>query len=136
MEQAVTFQSNNVDYVFNLARLYQARAEGEDLKNAELLFKQILGVNDKEINTHFNLGLLYEKTGRKPEAIDAYKKVLDILGDNENTKRTREQLSKMISNIENGIENTPENLGLKPTAEVKNESSAPTVESSENQVTP
>jgi tetratricopeptide (TPR) repeat protein len=135
MEQAVIFQNNNVDYVFNLARLYQSRAEGDDLKNAESLFKQILGVNDKEINTHFNLGLLYEKMARKPEAIDEYRKVLEILADNETTKRTRDQLTKMISNIENGIENTPENLGLKPTADVKSSDQEPAVQSSENQPT-
>jgi tetratricopeptide (TPR) repeat protein len=133
MESAVTYQGNNVDYVFNLARMYQDRGEGDDLKNAEALYKQILGVNSNEINTHFKLGSLFEKTGKKSEAIDEYKKVLDILPDNDNTKQTREQLNKMISNIQNGIENTPENLGLKPTTNTNSSNNqAPAVQSSEN----
>jgi tetratricopeptide (TPR) repeat protein len=116
MGKAVYYQNNNIDYIFNLARLYQARGNKNDMDAAEALFKKILGVNDKEINTHFNLGLLYEKTSRKSDAVSEYKRVLELLPDNENNKQTKIQLNKMISNIENGIENTPESLGLKPTA--------------------
>lgn len=110
MTKAVSVQGNNINYVFNLARLYQARGKNDDNKIAESLFKQILGVNNKEINTHFNLGLLYEKTNRKSEAIDEYNKVIELLPDGSETTKT--QLEKMISNIKKGVENTPENLGL------------------------
>ena len=110
MTKAVSVQRNNINYVFNLARLYQARGKNDDNKIAESLFKQILGVNNKEINTHFNLGLLYEKTDRKSEAIDKYNKVIELLPDGSDT--TKNQLEKMISNIKKGVENTPENLGL------------------------
>jgi tetratricopeptide (TPR) repeat protein len=116
MGKAVSYQNNNVDYIFSLGRLYQARGKNDDLAIAETLFKKILGVNDKEINTHFNLGLLYEKTGRKSDAISEYRRVLELLPDSENNKQTKVQLNKMISNIESGIENTPESLGLQPTA--------------------
>ena len=110
MTKAASIQRNNINYVFNLARLYQARGKNDDNKIAESLFKQILGVNDKEINTHFNLGLLYEKTNRKPEAISEYSKVIELLP--EGSDATKTQLEKMISNIKKGVENTPENLGL------------------------
>jgi tetratricopeptide (TPR) repeat protein len=110
MNKAVSLQRKNVNYVFNLARMYQARGKGDDNKTAEALFKQILGVNDKEINSHFNLGLLYEKTDRKSEAIDEYNKVIQLLPQGSET--TKSQLEKMISNIKIGVENTPENLGL------------------------
>lgn len=110
IKKAVSLQGNNINYVFNLARMLQSRGEGDDNKMAEGLFKQILGVNDKEINTHFNLGLLYEKTDRKAEASDEYEKVIELLPDG--SDKTKEQLEKMIDNIENGIENTPESLGL------------------------
>jgi tetratricopeptide (TPR) repeat protein len=110
MTKAVSVQRNNVNYVFNLARLFQARGKNDDNKVAESLFKQILGVNDKEINTHFNLGLLYEKTNRKSEAVNEYSKVIELLP--EGSDSTKEQLEKMISNIKRGVENTPENLGL------------------------
>jgi tetratricopeptide (TPR) repeat protein len=110
MAKAVSLQKNNVNYIFNLARLYQSRGKDNDNKIAESLFKQIIGVNDKEINSHFNLGLLYEKTDRKAEAMDEYKKVIDLLPSGSETTKT--QLEKMISNIKRGVENTPENLGL------------------------
>lgn len=110
IEKAVSIRRNNINYVFNLARMLQARGKEDDNKRAEALFKQILGVNDKEINTHFNLGLLYEKTDRKSEAIEQYGKVVELLP--ASSGETKRQLEKMISNIRQGIENTPENLGL------------------------
>jgi len=127
MTKAVSVQRNNVNYVFNLARLFQARGKNDDNKIAESLFKQILGVNDKEINTHFNLGLLYEKTDRKSEAVEEYNKVIDLLP--EGSDATRTQLDKMISNIKRGVENTPENLGLTQQSSETNNSGENTEES-------
>jgi tetratricopeptide (TPR) repeat protein len=103
MKKAVSLQGNNINYVFNLARMLQSRGGDDDNKVAENLFKQILGVNN-------NLGLLYEKTDRKAEAKAEYEKVIELLP--EGSEKTKEQLEKMIENINNGIENTPENLGL------------------------
>ncbi|MFA6974135.1 MAG: hypothetical protein WC238_05370 [Parcubacteria group bacterium] len=126
MTKALTYENNNINFVFNLARLYQERGKGDDNKIAEALFKQILGANDKEINTHFSLGMLYEKTSRKDDAITEYRKVLDLLpastrGDASSTQggpagsdQAKTQIQKMISNIQNGIENTPENLRDNP----------------------
>ena len=107
-QKAFNFERSSINYAFNLGRLFQARGKGEDNKNAETLFRQILGVNDKEINTHFTLGLLYEKTDKKKEAIDEYKKVVELLPATQSDVKTR--IEKMISNIQAGIENTPENL--------------------------
>lgn len=110
MAKAFRLDRSNINYAFNLARLYQVRGKGDDDKIAEDLFKQILGVNDKEINTHFSLGLLYEKMSRKSEAISEYKKVLDLLpaspaGGPEGSGEAKDKIEKMISNIENGISN-------------------------------
>lgn len=110
MTNASLLQKNNLNNVFNLARLYQTRNKGDDTKTAEILYKQILGVNDKEINTHFNLGLLYEKDNKKGEAVDELKKVLELLP--QGSEQARAQIEKMISNIQNGISNTAENLGI------------------------
>jgi cytochrome c-type biogenesis protein CcmH/NrfG len=107
-KKAFGSDQTSINYAFNLGRLYQVRGKGDDNKNAEALFKQILGVNDKEINTHFSLGLLYEKTDKKKEAIDEYKKVIELLPAAQTDVKAR--IEKMISNIQNGIENTPENL--------------------------
>ncbi len=110
MTKAASLQGNSVNYVFNLARLFQERGKNDDYKTAESLFKQILAVNDKEINTHFNLGLLYEKIDRKQEAIKEYSQVMELLP--EGSDSTKSQLEKMISNIKKGVENTPDTLGL------------------------
>lgn len=114
MGKAFSLDRSNINYAFNLARLYETRGKGDDDKIAEDLFKQILGVNDKEINTHFSLGLLYEKTGRKSEAVSEYKKVIDLLpasqqnepaGGTEGSGSAKDKIEKMISNIGNGISN-------------------------------
>lgn len=120
MANAAMLEKGNINYVFNLARLYQARGKNDDLKTAESLYKQILGVNDKEINTHFNLGLLYEKDNKKAEAVDELKKVIELLPEGSTEAKT--QIEKMISNIQNGIPNTAENLGLtKPATSEQNQ---------------
>jgi tetratricopeptide (TPR) repeat protein len=101
---------SSIVYAYNLARLMQQRNKGSDLKNAESLFKDIITLDDKEINSHFSLGLIYEKTNRKSEASSEYKKIIEILG--ESSPEVRTKLQKMIDNIKNGIENTPESLGI------------------------
>lgn len=78
MSKAVSYE-RNINNVFALARLLQNRGGENDLKTAEALFKEILGVNDKEINTHFSLGMLYEKAGKKNQAVEEYEKVIDLL---------------------------------------------------------
>lgn len=108
MGKAVMFDQNNITYLFNLGRLYQTRGGKEDNELAERIFKKVLGVNDKEINTHFSLGLLYEKTQRKNEAISEYKTVLDLLP--AESADVRERIEKMISNIESGVSNISDNL--------------------------
>lgn len=108
--KAFSLQSSSLNYAFNLARLYQARGKEEDNKNAETILKQLIAVNDKDINTHFSLGLLYEKTNRKQEAIGEYTKVTQLLPADQ--AETRERVEKMISNVRNGVENTPANLGI------------------------
>ncbi|MFA4817607.1 MAG: hypothetical protein WC608_02650 [Parcubacteria group bacterium] len=126
MTKAFTLDNSNINYAFNLARLYQARGKDEDNKIAENLFKQILGVNDKEINTHFSLGLLYEKTNRKNDAIGEYQKVLDLLpaspasprgesaGGSAGQDEARSKVQKFIDNIKNGVSNLTENQAEVP----------------------
>lgn len=108
MKQAFILERGNITYAFNLGRLFQVRGGDEDNKVAEDLFKQILGINDKEINTHFSLGLLYEKTNRKSDAVSEYQKVLDLLPAESEDARTR--IQKMIDNIQSGISNFAQNV--------------------------
>lgn len=107
MQKAFSLDNSNINFAFNLGRLFQARGKGDDNKNAESLFKQILGINDKEINTHFSLAMLYEKTNRKSDALTEYQKVLDLLPAGSDAART--QIQKMIDNVRNGVSNFQDN---------------------------
>jgi tetratricopeptide (TPR) repeat protein len=95
--------SRQINYGFNLARLLQIRGSDEDNKLAEDLLLQIIGVNDKEVNTHLNLGLLYERTGRNDEAISEYKKILAILP--EDDEKSRDNIQGLIDTLEQGGSN-------------------------------
>ncbi|MEA3322615.1 MAG: LytR C-terminal domain-containing protein [Patescibacteria group bacterium] len=99
--------SRQINYGFNLARLLQVRGTDEDNKNAEELLLQIIGVNDQEINSHLNLGLLYERTGRRDEAVAEYKKILAMLP--EEDEKARENIQGLIDTVEQGGSNVDVN---------------------------
>jgi cytochrome c-type biogenesis protein CcmH/NrfG len=114
MDKAFRLKNNSISYAFNLARLHQRRGKDDDNKIAEDLFKQILRVNEKEINAHLNLGLLYEKTKKNNEAINEYQKVLGLLSELSTKEKmdltnSKDQVQKMINNVQNGISNLSQN---------------------------
>jgi cytochrome c-type biogenesis protein CcmH/NrfG len=109
--KAAQLEPKNSEYLISLANMYRLRAKNDDLKTAEEVFKIALQVNDKDINAHFYLGLAYEKDKDKEGAKAEYKKVIELLS-GDKVADTKKQLEKMISNLDRGIENTPENLGL------------------------
>jgi tetratricopeptide (TPR) repeat protein len=101
---AIAGETGNVAYTFSLAQAYSARNGEGDVRNAEELFRRILGVNDKEINTLLNLGLLYERTGKRNEAITSYEKVLDALPE-EGSDAAKEQIETFIRTLRSGGNN-------------------------------
>lgn len=108
MSKALRYNNGNLNYALNLGRLYKQRGKNDDYDIAQQIFKGILAVNDKDLNTHLNLGLLYEKMNKKDEAVSQYQEMIDILPSDQQT--TKDQINKMIFNVRNGVENTPENL--------------------------
>lgn len=126
MEKAVIFENANAGYKFNLARLHQAKGADDDNKIAEALYKNILQGNDKDANTRFNLGMLYEKMRRPSDATAEYKRVLELIP--EDQKDTKVQVQKMIDNIARGVENTPDTVKMGLTG-----SSAPAENQASNQ---
>lgn len=98
--------SRQINYGFNLARLLQSRGTENDNKNAEALLLQIIGVNDKEVNSHLNLGLLYERTGRIDEAKGKYKEILEMIPEEE--EKSRESIQGLIDTLEQGGSNVEE----------------------------
>jgi len=125
--KAAQLDSKNADYLLSLANMYRLRAKNDDLKIAEELFKMVIKADDKNINAHFYLGLAYEKDKNKNDAKAEYQKVISLLS-GDNTAETKGQLQKMISNLDRGIENTPENLGLVQKEEEKTLPTDPTPE--------
>jgi cytochrome c-type biogenesis protein CcmH/NrfG len=109
--KAAQFDQKNANYLSSLANMYRLRSKNDDLKVAQEIFKMVLGLNSKDINAHFYLGLAYEKDKNKESAKVEYNNVINLLS-GDNMDDTKKQLEKMISNINRGIENTPENLGL------------------------
>lgn len=87
--------------------LYQIRDGEGDLDKAEKAFKDILSENDKLVDVRLSLGLLYEKKKQNDLALEAYRKLLDVLpSDGEgNVKQTREQIQKLINNVQSGAGN-------------------------------
>lgn len=133
IEQAAILEQSNLNYVYNTARIHQVRGNDDDNKIAEAIYKNIISRNEKEINTRFSLGLLYEKTKKRTDAANEYRKVLELLPAESGDVRVR--IEKMLSNIANGIENKPENLKLDSDVQAVEAVSAPPV-ASENMPAP
>ncbi len=112
VSKAFQINPRNSEYLMTLGRLHQQRNKEGDKNLTEQYYKAALAIDDKNINGHFNLGLFYERDDRKNEAKNEYNKIIDLLKAGENNGDMIKQIQNMISNINQGIENTPENLGL------------------------
>ena len=108
LQKAISLDNSNADYFLMLANAYQSRGTSGDYENAENIYKNIISVQGDDINTHLSLGLLYEKMKRFVSASEQYKKVSDLLP--QGNKDAKTKIQKMISNADQGIENTAENL--------------------------
>jgi len=112
MQKAYLIDRQNINYAFNLGRLYHKRGGDDDLKLAEILYKNSSALNEKEMNPHFYLGLLLEKMKEKDQAVAEYQKVIDLLpastenrGEPADNKETETKLQEMIANVKNGTGN-------------------------------
>lgn len=103
MTKAASLDANNSNYFFSLAKLYQQRGKNDDNKHAENIFKEILKIDDREINTHFSLATLYEKMNEKDKAIVEYARVIELLPA-DNADMT-DNIRVMIENVKNGVSN-------------------------------
>lgn len=98
-EKAVQY-GRDIQSALDLARVYQLRGNDDDLKRAENVLTQVIGVNNKEINAHLGLAGLYQRTGRPGEAIDEYGKAKDLLPDN--AQNARGQIDDLIAKLKQG----------------------------------
>lgn len=110
--KAIQINPQNANYLLAAARMYENRNGEGDIKAAEQYYKAITTLNDKDINGHFYLGLFYENQDKKDEAKAQYGKVISLLQEGQNNGDAVNQLEKMIANVDKGVKNTPESLGL------------------------
>ena len=97
--------SKDIDEVkYNLARLLRIRGKEDDMKLAEALLKEMLASNDKNLNAYVTLGLVYEQTNRKSDAIESYQKILSLLS-GDNTDAAKKQVQTLIDNVKAGKSN-------------------------------
>jgi len=109
-----------VNYLLALGRMFQERDKNDDLKTSEQYYKAAVAINDKNVNAHFYLGLLYEKEKNKDGAKSEYQKVIDLLSAAKGNDDTVAKLKKMIANVDAGVANTAESLGLTQPAAASN----------------
>lgn len=105
--QAAALAKDNLNYRYNLGALYQLRDADGDQAKAEMLFKDILDKNPKLIDVRLSLGILYEKQGKRDDAIKQYEAILALFPEDVEggAKDTRDQVEKLISNVRSGVGN-------------------------------
>jgi tetratricopeptide (TPR) repeat protein len=104
-KNAVSVNMADKNIVFNLATLLQKKGGIDNFTAAEYLYQQILQVSPNDVNTHLNLGLLYEEQDKKDQAIEQYQKTLDTLP--QESVQARSQVQAFIDNVRKGISNKP-----------------------------
>jgi tetratricopeptide (TPR) repeat protein len=111
-QQAVQLNPQNSNYLLAMGRFYQERNASGDAALAEQYYQADIALNDSDINGHFYLGLFYEKQKEAAKAKEQYNQVIALLQKGSNNDQTIAQVQKMITNVDNGVANTPESLGL------------------------
>jgi tetratricopeptide (TPR) repeat protein len=106
LRKALGYDPQSADIAYHLGRMYRLRGNTDDLKQAEDIFDALLKINDKNQNVRINLGLLYEATKRKDDAIKQYQTILDsVTGNDDSANATRKQLQTLIDNVQAGKSN-------------------------------
>lgn len=86
LERGLNYGRQDAGYVFQLGRYYFNRNQKDDYGLAELAFRRAIALNPNYSDALFSLAYLYEKTGHKSEALQLYKRVLELNPDNKDLK--------------------------------------------------
>lgn len=115
-KKALNNAPSNLSFKYNLGALYQLRNGDGDRDMAEKVYKDVLAVNERLIDVRLSLGLLYESSNKKDDALKQYEQILTYLPDDNGTtdavKQTRAQVNKVIDNLRNGKGNIPQGNSL------------------------
>lgn len=88
-EQTFLLAPNDVGVLFQLGLLYY---QNKDYQNAKPVFERAVGLNSSYSNARYFLGLIYDREGKKEEAIAQFKKIAELNPDNQEVKRIIENL--------------------------------------------
>lgn len=94
-------------FKFNLARLLMVRGvkadnidpNNDDLEKSESIFKQLLELDANNSSILLSLGLIYEKTSKKNEAVYMYKKALATFPNDDKNQQSRTEIQNKIDNL-------------------------------------
>jgi tetratricopeptide (TPR) repeat protein len=79
MEKGLSYGgANNAEYLVNLGRYYFNRAAKNDYSMAELAFKKAISLNANYSDALYALAYLYEREGLASQALELYKRVLEL----------------------------------------------------------
>lgn len=116
LKGAVYNSGQNIDYIFELGRLYFNRgvlhgsplegnetatgtekriARNDDINTAEQVFLNIIQANQYHANAQYSLALLYKTIGETENARVVYEKLLSILQDEKQKESVREQFKDL-----------------------------------------
>ena len=75
LEKAVEIEPDDGDTIFNLANAYMGQGS---LEKASILFEQFLETTPDDHLARYQLGSIYDRSKKYDEAIDTFKKVVDL----------------------------------------------------------
>lgn len=93
LERGLNYGRQDAGYIFQLGRYYFNRNQKDDYGLAELAFRRAIALNPNYSDALFSLAYLYEKTNHKSEALQLYKRVLELNPDNKDLKAKISSLS-------------------------------------------
>jgi len=96
-KKAIGLNPNSHTPHFNLGRLYARNTEQFRESIGEL--KKSLELNPSHISSYYGLGYVYEKISNKKDAVEMYKKILEIKSD---SRAAQEALEKLKGNENRG----------------------------------
>ena len=91
IEEAIQLEPDFVTALLNLGNLELAESHG-DL--AETLFKKIIEIDNRFVPAYGNLAVIYERKGKKDEAIKYLNKLLEIDPKDMNARKMLNELKK------------------------------------------
>lgn len=97
LTRGLDYGRQNPEYLFQVGRYYFNRNVKDDAGLAERFFKAAIQINPNYSDAYYALGMLYEKNGFKSEAMQLYKKVLELNPDNQTIK---DKISGFGGNLE------------------------------------